>query len=492
MSAGKPETSAEAMEQELAARLASFDELLKAGDTSRAQKVTPHDGREASPDLERAQDCLRLLEAVWPRAVTSSPTLRGLGPAGSLAPLRPASAPVQLGRFLIRRQLGRGGFGTVYLADDCHLHREVALKVPHTDAFVDNDLRARFQQEARAAASLDHPNLVQVYEAGEIDSVAYIALAYCPGINLADWLKQRTEPVPCVAAAELVVTLASAVHHAHQNGVVHRDLKPSNILLVPSDGEAAVSADDLPVPLVDGHWPLHKLAPKITDFGLAKHAGARAPLTRTGTILGTPCYMAPEQTGNTGVTTGPAADVYSLGAILYELLTHRPPFQGDSPLEVLQQVRFQEPLTLRRLRPSLPRDLDTICLKCLEKDPAKRYTSAGALAADLRRYLDHKPIQARPVGMLGRTGKWIRRRPATAALVSVSSVAAVLLLVILIVSDVEIRQKHQEAERANQRLEFANTLIRREKDHAEKALQRERRVSYFRSIALAHHRPGTP
>src|SRR5262245_36454150 len=180
MSAGESDTPAEAVEQELAARLASFDELLKAGDTSRADEASSEDARGgALADLQRAQDCLRLLEAVWPRGATSAPTLRGGINFEIPPPSRPARAPVQLGRFVIRRQLGRGGFGTVYLADDCHLHREVALKVPHTNTLTDSELQTRFQQEARAAAGLDHPNIVQVYEAGEIDSVAYIALAYC-------------------------------------------------------------------------------------------------------------------------------------------------------------------------------------------------------------------------------------------------------------------------------------------------------------------------
>src|SRR5439155_2484867 len=216
------------------------------------------------------------------------------------------------------RELGRGGFGIVYLAHDEELGRAVALKVPRVDALADPVLRARFQQEARAAAGLDHPNVVPVYEAGEVGPFCYIALAYCPGSNLADWLKQQNEPVPYPQAAALVATLAAAVQHAHERGILHRDLKPSNILLEWSrEPEASATA------LASGSR-LHDATPKITDFGLAKFTGGDGGPTQSGAVLGTPSYMAPEQAAGKGKTVGPTADVYALGAILYELLTGRP------------------------------------------------------------------------------------------------------------------------------------------------------------------------
>jgi WD40 repeat protein len=299
------------------------------------------------------------------------------------------------GRFQINRELGRGAYGVVFLAYDPSLGREVALKVPRPEALVSPELRARFRQEARAAAGLDHPNLVPVYEVGEEGPICYIASGYCPGITLSAWLKQRTEPVPYRQAAQVMATLAEAVAHAHERGVVHRDLKPGNVLLQSSG-----------------------LIPKITDFGLAKLAegnGADVSQTQTGAILGTPSYMAPEQAG-AKKEIGPAADIYALGAILYELLTGRPPFVADSTLEMLVLVRNQEPLAPSRLRPKLPRDLETICLKCLQKEPGRRYSSARALANDLRHYLAGEPIQARPVGTVERWMKWTRRRPTVAAL----------------------------------------------------------------------------
>jgi tetratricopeptide (TPR) repeat protein len=316
-----------------------------------------------------------------------------------------------LGRFELRRELGRGGFGVVYLAYDPALGREVALKVPRLEAALTSDLRDRFRTEARAAAGLDHPNLVPVYEVGEVGPVCYLVSAYCPGASLADWLRRRADPVPFRLAAGLAAKLAEAVEHAHAHGVLHRDLKPANVLLeTPEDSEAT-----------DGLG----FVPRVTDFGLAKlmdPAGPAGP-TRTGAVLGTPAYMAPEQAGGKARAVGPAADVYSLGAILYELLTGRPPFVGESDLDTLHQVRSAEAVSPSRLRPRVPRDLETICLKCLEKDSARRYPTAAALAGDLNRFLAGQSVRARPVGRPERAWRYCCRRPLVASLTAALIVA---------------------------------------------------------------------
>jgi serine/threonine protein kinase/tetratricopeptide (TPR) repeat protein len=344
----------------------------------------------------------------------------------------------RLGRFEIRRELGRGAFGVVFLAWDPQLGREVALKVPRTEVLITAELRQRFIREARAAAVLDHPNVVPVYEAGEVGPICYIASAYCPGPTLAQWLKERSDPVPLPLAAKLVATLAEAVHHAHGRGVVHRDLKPSNVLLQRQPCETAGSAHSAAnKPETTQHLAdvEGEVVPRITDFGLAKLivdpqglAGEEsAPHTQTGALLGTPNYMAPEQASGKTKDIGFAADVYALGVILYELLTGRPPFRGETTLETLEQVRSQEPLPPSRLRTKLSRDLETICLKCLQKDPRKRYVSAAALADDLQRHLAGSPIKARPIGVWERGVKAARRRPAMATLAAASLLATLIV-----------------------------------------------------------------
>jgi formylglycine-generating enzyme required for sulfatase activity len=351
---------------------------------------------------------------------------RGLTPAlpGGAAPAdpgQPTSPPVgpTLGRFLIRRELGRGGFGVVFLAYDPELGREVALKVPQSEGILTPELRARFRREAVAGAGLDHPNLVPVHDAGTAGPVCFLVSAYCPGPTLAAWLRERTEPVPPRLAARLLATLAEAVEAAHRHHVIHRDLKPGNVLLSPlppAPAEAA-GADALP------------FQPRITDFGLAKlleggpAALAADPPTCSGALLGTPQYMAPEQAAGHARDVGPATDIFALGVMLYEVLTGRPPFQGETTFETLQQICHDEPVAPGLLRPKLPRDLETICLTCLRKEPARRYRSAAALAADLNRFLAGEPIAARPPTAWERGRLWVKRRPTTAALLGVCVLA---------------------------------------------------------------------
>lgn len=463
MSANHDELGAPGDGDDLAAQLAAFDDALRQGTPPGGDHDLPAGASPVSQSQwQRAQACLRLLEDAWPRKQAASSARGHTGGALAL-PVPPGRT---LGRFEIRRELGRGGFGVVHLALDPRLGREVALKVPHAQVFADPELHSRFQREARAAAGLDHPSIVPVYEAGEVDSVGYIALAYCPGITLHDWLRRRIDSISGPAIAEFMATLAGAIHHAHEQGVIHRDLKPANVLL------GGDWADDPGY----AHQPpsLAAFAPKITDFGLAKKLDSDMTQTHTGTIAGTPCYMAPEQTGREGSAIGPATDVYSLGAILYELLTGRAPFQGETVLDTLDQVRHQDPIPPRRLRPGIPRDLETICLKCLEKDPLRRYASAKLLQEDFERYRSGRSIVARPTGPLSQVAKWARRRPAVAALVAVSFLAAALL----VGSDLYIRQKNRETERALQGEKAARRQLTT-------ALARESTALYFHRIRLA-------
>ena len=329
--------------------------------------------------------------------------------------------------FDLREMLGRGGKGVVYKAIQKSLNRTVALKMIRSGEDASPEDRARFTLEAEAVARLQHPNLVHIYEVGEWQGQPYLALEYVSGGNLAQRLEGA--PWPAQDAARLIKTLAHAMHHAHQKGIVHRDLKPANVLLetldVPSAGAETIDA----AKTTAGHWS-RDAVPKITDFGLAKFvAGDTLGLTETGSFLGTPCYTAPEQAAGKIQEIGPVTDVYALGAILYELITGRPPFQGPTVMLILEQVRSLEPIAPRSFAPTLPRDLETICMKCLEKDPRRRYASALVLAEDLQRFQAGQPIQARPVGRVERTRKWIKRRPALAALIGVITVGTLTLLV---------------------------------------------------------------
>jgi tRNA A-37 threonylcarbamoyl transferase component Bud32 len=320
-------------------------------------------------------------------------------PEDAILPAAPAGTSIEVPGYEVLRELGRGTMGVVYQARHQKLHRQVALKMILAGSHAGAAELARFQTEAEAIARLQHPNIVQVHEVGEHEGKPFVALEFCGGGSLDK--KLNGTPLPAAEAAALVETLARAVQAAHEHHVVHRDLKPANVLLA-EDG-----------------------TPKITDFGLAKKLD-EASQTQSGAILGTPSYMAPEQAGGKSAAVGPLADVYALGAILYECLTGRPPFKAVTPMETILQVVADEPVPPSRLQPRIPRDLETICLKCLRKEPARRYGSATALAEDLQRFLKGEPIRARPVGRAERVLKWVRRNPAVAA-----SLAAVALTLIV-------------------------------------------------------------
>jgi serine/threonine protein kinase len=326
--------------------------------------------------------------------------------AGESAKEEDVAARVRIPGYEVLGLLGKGGMGVVYRARQTALDRVVALKMILHAEHAGSAERQRFQAEAEAAARLQHPNIVQVFEVGTHDGLPFLTLEYCSGGSLAQRLDGNPWPIP--EASQLVETLAGAAQAAHAARVVHRDLNPANVLLT-ATGQ-----------------------PKITDFGLAKKLGEQGR-TQTGTVVGTPSYMAPEQASGKTKEVGPAADIYALGAILYELLTGRPPFKAATPLDTILQVAADEAAPVRRLRPQVPRDLETICHKCLEKDPAKRYASADALAEDLRHFLAGEPIRARPISRWERGLKWARRRPAAAIAVAASTTAFVCLIVLMAV-----------------------------------------------------------
>jgi len=340
----------------------------------------------------------------------------------------------------ILEELGRGGMGVVYKARHRRLQRVVALKMVLSGAHVGQMGLTRFRAEAEAVAKLLHPNIVQIFETGDYEGRPYFSLEFVEGGSLDKRI--GTSPTTPRAAARFVETLARAMEVAHQHGIVHRDLKPSNILLAKLGSQSSIirnrELDSASLPA--DHWS-RTTEPKIADFGLAKRLDDDSSQTQSGAILGTPSYMAPEQAGGKNREIGPAADIYSLGAILYELLVGRPPFKAGNPLDTVRQVVDQEPVPPRQLEPRVPYDLETICLKCLEKDPARRFASAADLAEDLRRFVEGDPILARPTPAWERAWKWGKRRPAIVALLGVSSLAVFSMLLFIVWHNVSLRGK---------------------------------------------------
>ncbi len=324
-------------------------------------------------------------------------------PAGSLPPHESGRYPRFLGEYELLEELARGGMGVVYLARQEKLNRLVALKLIRSGSMAGADDLRRFRQEAEAIADLDHPHIIPIYEIGQQDDQPYFSMKLIEGGNLTRHIPRLKDDPGAVAA--LMAKVARAVHYAHQRTILHRDIKPSNILLDEHD------------------------EPYVTDFGLAKRIGpdSGTAATVTGAVMGTPAYMPPEQArgGTKSVTT--AADVYGLGATLYEALTGQPPFAGDSAGEILRQVLDQEPARPHSVDSKLDRDLETICLKCLAKEPARRYGSAEALAEDLERWRAGMPITARPVPAWEKVIKWVKREPALATLIAMLPLALVLL-----------------------------------------------------------------
>jgi WD40 repeat protein len=444
------------LDENLARFLAAYDQNLDGGNS---EAITVDQRFPAPPSDSGTVD--------RPDAPSNQGSMGDLLPDESRAPKDPSPAPPvgphRIGRFELRKQLGKGGCGIVFLAYDPKLEREVALKVPRPEMFLNPDAKRRLVREALAAAEFDHPNLVPVYETGEMGPMCYIATAFCPGQTLAQWIDKQAFPVPVRQAARLVATLAEAVQHAHDRGVLHRDLKPNNVILQ----ELKVSeGDDTPagsVQLRGEHF-----LPRVVDFGLAKLADRGGPSdTATRQILGTPKYMAPEQAQARREDIGPPADVYALGVILYELITGRAPYEGASDVEILRQAVEGKPALPRALRADVPRDLEAICLKAMARRTAERYRTAIDLADDLRRFLDGRPTVARPLAWSGRAARWFKRNDQLVAI-------AVLMVVALFVTGLaswntyvssKLRKEYGEAkgkedarERADREREYAQHL----------------------------------
>jgi serine/threonine protein kinase/WD40 repeat protein len=434
--AGVPEAERAALVRELVAL--DMDYRQQAGEAPR-----PEDYHGGFPELLLAP-AVTLAEHPAAGAASSGPE---------------KDLPVVPGYELVK-ELGRGGMGVVYWAWQSTLNRSVALKMILAGAHAGADDLARFRTEAEAVARLQHPNIVQIHEVGWHDKCPYLALEYIDGGSLAQQLTGT--PLPARVAAQLIEGLARAVHYAHLKGVVHRDLTPANILLQVSDGRLQSEKQRESADSTSVISNLQSAIPKITDFGLAKLlVGAGPTLTHTGAVLGTPSYMAPEQAAGQAKAVGPATDVYALGAILYELLTGRPPFKARTPLETLLQVQAQEPVPPSRLQPKLPRDLTTICLKCLEKPPHRRYTSAEALAEDLRRFQAGEPIRARPVSNTEKLWRWCQRNRAMASLLTAVALLLIGIAVVSTFAAVRLNLALTKTQEANRqaRLREAEALV---------------------------------
>ncbi len=366
-----------------------------------------------------------------------------------------------IGNYEVLAELGRGGMGVVYKARDQKLNRIVALKMILAGSHAGEEVIDRFIKEARSVALLQHPNIVQVFDIAHEEELPYFSLEFVEGSCLDDLYKD--EPTSPQQAAEIVIALAEAMQYAHEQGVIHRDLKPANVL-VAADG-----------------------TPKITDFGLAKQVEDDNGQTKTGTILGTPGYMSPEQASGLGKDLQPNSDQYSLGAVLYRLMCGRAPFVSSRAMDTIMQVIKFDPVPLRQLSPEVPADLETICLKTLSKDPKNRYESCQALADDLRRFLNHEPIVARPISSGEKLVRWCKRNPKIASLVATTFFLLVAIAGLMSWSSFAIATERDKAQTAEQQAKdsLAIAVVNEEKakSNAIRAQEQEAKAKANEQIA---------
>jgi eukaryotic-like serine/threonine-protein kinase len=397
-----PRVGSPADNETVADLLIAYDEALRTGrdlpdETAKEAELEP----KARERLETAKDCLRLIERVRQfRRNGTKPLSIAIASMLKHNTYTATGDLHRIGRFEIMRELGRGSHGIVFLARDPALNREIALKVPRPEAILTPQLRSRFLREGKAAARLNHPNILPVHEAGEAGAICYLVQSYCSGPTLAAWLAGEKNSVPCNVAALIVAELADGAEHAHKQGILHRDIKPANVMMEILEGRHPEKTDGA----------RFNFTPRLTDFGLAKALDDDPNATATLGAVGTANYMPPEQATGQMALVGPRSDVYSLGSLLYEILTRHPPISGANQLETLCLIASQEPRPLRALRGDVPRDLEAVCLKCLEKLPEQRYPTAADLADDLRRFLNGVPVIARPQSRVRRIARRVRRQ----------------------------------------------------------------------------------
>ncbi len=381
--------------------LVQYHRSLLSGDAGQID-ATPSD------DFSGAANALRMIERNRQLTSPGDSTIQSGRPVTRGEAAGIGQQANRIGRFEIVRKLGSGGSGAVLLAKDPKLQREVALKVPLPDALLRDEFVERFQREARLAARLRHPHIVSVLETGAVGPIHFIATDFCNGPNLDQWLTEHDRPVQPAVAAKLSRSLADATQHAHSRGILHRDIKPSNILCSRVDGDGSEFAEEELPECV-----------RLSDFGLAKSVTDESQVTSPAAILGTPAYMAPEQAAGEIAAIGTHSDVFSLGIVLYQMLTNVSPFERETPLATLEAVREFEPKPPRSVVRSIPADLEAICMKCLHKHADDRYQTAAALAEDLERFLANRPVRARRISTISLLRRWANRNPAIAALLCV-------------------------------------------------------------------------
>ncbi len=456
----------------------NLDDSIPAGGT---MTIVP-DGKQEPKSLpygidanDRTMDHVHSLDANSPTLATSSASVPAV-------PNAQVSQPQGFGDYQIVREIARGGMGVVYEARQVSLNRTVAIKMILAGQLASQDDVKRFYLEAESAAGLNHPGIVPIYEIGSSNDQHFFSMGFVDGPSLAMILKDG--PMSPKVAAECLAQVCDAVHYAHEHGVIHRDLKPGNILLASTCAPGSESSKNRSIHKLSNKNSVESFrsstnrqvpsefafVPKVTDFGLAKQIHGNSELTGTGQVLGTPSYMPPEQADGRVATVGTLADVYSLGAILYCMLTGRPPFQSSSPFETLMQVLKEPPIAPRQLNPSLPRDLETICLKAIEKSPAKRYASAAELREELDRYLAGEPIHARPISSVERGCRWLWRHPAVALMGAIVLAAMGTVVGTIYSSNRRLQAERDIAITATEEAKTQRTLAEKRLDKAIEAV----------------------